>query len=302
MKLNASRYINIKTTNIYNKYTLNNIKICLLSDIHIGKLTNRKDLESLIKILSTSNIDYIVISGDLIDTPSIIDKYSDLILDFLKRLGEIAKTFIGIGNHDYIDYSKNKKYNYDKEFFSKINKLANVYLLDDNTYTDNNIHIVGITLKYNYYEDYKDKENIYSFIDDIKNKYNLYKHMPNKLKIAIIHSPEIFNEKIVFEYLKDFDLILSGHMHCGLLPYFLDNKNKTNGLITPKKKLFPKYVKGLKTLGTTSIITSSGFEKLSKTQGLIFRPFNIFYYKNIDFINVSKNNKNEIIDEQIFKI
>lgn len=51
---------------------------------------------------------------------------------------------------------------------------------------------------------------------------------------------------------KDFDLILSGHVHGGIIRLF------DVGILDPARKLFPKYDKGLYKVKNTQLYVSTG--------------------------------------------
>ena len=54
----------------------------------------------------------------------------------------------------------------------------------------------------------------------------------NKIKIVLCHSPINISNKDVSNELKDFNFIFCGHMHNGMMPYYLDKIIKGNrGLI-----------------------------------------------------------------------
>ena len=61
---------------------------------------------------------------------------------------------------------------------------------------------------------------------------------------------------------------------------------KSYGIIDPNKKLFPKYVYGLKQINKTNLITTSGITVLSHSNSLKF--LNFIYSSEIVTINLQK--------------
>ena len=110
------------------------------------------------------------------------------------------------------------------------------------------------------------------------------KQMPiikNKYNILLIHTPLYLREMYDELSLSKFNLVLSGHTHGGLLPYFIKGHR---GLIDPCKGLFPAYVRGYHHYKNTDFIISSGIIKFSNTSGFLER-FNDIYPMSITIIN-----------------
>ena len=57
----------------------------------------------------------------------------------------------------------------------------------------------------------------------IKKNKKLTTNLPIKVpKVSLIHSPTRLTEKEVLEHLKEYDLLLSGHTHGGMVPKILE--------------------------------------------------------------------------------
>ena len=86
---------------------------------------------------------------------------------------------------------------------------------------------------------------------------------------------------------KEYDLVLSGHMHNGLILRILDKIIKNNyGLISPDKRFFAKNTRGkIKTKYYTIIITG-GITKLSPSSTKILSKLNGLYPISINKITV----------------
>ena len=210
-----------------------------IGDIHYNETTSTKKLEYIKYAIEDAHPDYIFITGDLLDRPKITKNKEKikLLVSWLNSLGNIAKVFISLGNHDIILEE-------DYKFFNKLNDINNIYVLNNQSYEDKNIFISGFTLPTNYYYNIEKHEDENALLETLQNNFNLVTNLPKKkYKVALIHSPILLSEKKVVEKLKEYDLILSGHMHNGLIPRILDKIIKNNyGLISPDKRFFAKNI------------------------------------------------------------
>lgn len=254
-----------------------------IGDIHYNETTSAKKLEYIKYAIEDAHPDYIFITGDLLDRPKITKNKEKikLLVSWLNSLGNIAKVFISLGNHDIILEE-------DYKFFNKLNDINNIYVLNNQSYEDENVFISGFTLPTNYYYNIEKHEDENALLETLQNNFNLVTNLPKKkYKVALIHSPILLSEKKVVEKLKEYDLILSGHMHNGLIPRILDKIIKNNyGLISPDKRLFAKNTRGkIKTKYYTIIITG-GITKLSPSSTKILSKLNGLYPISINKITV----------------
>lgn len=254
-----------------------------IGDIHYNETTSTKKLEYIKYAIEDAHPDYIFITGDLLDRPKITKNKEKikLLVSWLNSLGNIAKVFISLGNHDIILEE-------DYKFFNKLNDINNIYVLNNQSYEDEKVFISGFTLPTNYYYNIEKHEDENALLETLQNNFNLVTNLPKKkYKVALIHSPILLSEKKVIEKLKEYDLILSGHMHNGLIPKILDKIIKNNyGLISPDKRLFAKNTRGkIKTKYYTIIITG-GITKLSPSSTKILSKLNGLYPISINKITV----------------
>lgn len=279
MKLLTTRY-NIST----NK--LNKLTIVHLSDIHFHHTYNKKRFDIILENILKLNPNYICITGDIVDNRYVLDNEIDrkTIIDFIKKLSEIASVILVLGNHEmeYHGYKTidMKKYYEIKEHFKKID---NVIVLDNKTYINDNINFIGYNPPLNHYKNKEKDMNI--LVDDFNNQeFNIN---PNSYNILLIHTPKDLFKENVYNKLNNFkniDLILSGHTHGGLIP---NNIKGHFGLISPGKQLFPKNVRGILIKENQTLIISSGIIKLSHASS-IFRYFNNIYNMQINEIIITK--------------
>ena len=254
-----------------------------IGDIHYNETTSAKKLEYIKYAIEDAHPDYIFITGDLLDRPKITKNKEKikLLVSWLNSLGNIAKVFISLGNHDIILEE-------DYKFFNKLNDINNIYVLNNQSYEDENVFISGFTLPTNYYYNIEKHEDENALLETLQNNFNLVTNLPKKkYKVALIHSPILLSEKKIVEKLKEYDLVLSGHMHNGLIPRILDKIIKNNyGLISPDKRLFAKNTRGkIKTKYYTIIITG-GITKLSPSSTKILSKLNGLYPISINKITV----------------
>lgn len=274
------------------KKKIKNKKIFLISDLHIGKKFNIKKLDLIKKEIKKEKPDYICIPGDIIDNTNIINTYEELIISFFKDISYI-KVVIALGNHDIcklIRDKEGKRWEYDKrnDFFNKIKSIKNIHLLENEIYTDNDISFIGLSLSYEYYK--LSGESINVLVKELNN-INL-KIDKDKYNVLLCHSPQrLIHEKIKkIKLMENIDLILSGHMHNGMVHPIMEIIWKGNrGVITPTKELFPKakLTRGRVKIGEKVLIISGGITKLSHSSARLISPLNCLYPSNIEIININ---------------
>jgi len=296
-----SNVLKVRFSKIYNPKVVSDIKIASVSDIHLCD-SNSKDITSIVNILKRINPDYICFLGDFINYPIDINSYIIVSqIDFLiESASSIAPTFIILGNHDYIEV--NKKHNVDIKalnFFKKFDSLENVYVLDDKIYFDDRIFIAGYTQKVDAYYGYNNlkKENPEAFYQDLVKKHDFFPVLKQTVPtVFLTHSPEPIHDKTNEDLLKDYDLILTGHYHNGCVPAFLDDiLPKNMGLSTPRKRFFPRYVRGIRKLNAkTFLIYNGGWTKIHKCAVKLLQPLDKICNRQIDVTTLTSNIDNEI--------
>ena len=87
-----------------------------------------------------------------------------------------------------------------------------------------------------YYDKRESKDELKEYLKVLK------KVDSKKYNILLLHSPInlIENKKISLDCFKNYDLILCGHMHSGLIPKVF-RKKIGMGLVGPHNNFFPKY-------------------------------------------------------------
>ena len=210
-------------------------RIAQISDLHNAEFGERN--EKLIQLLSQSDPDIIVITGDLIDS-----RHTDIeiALDFARQASKIARVYYVSGNHEArIPEYENLKIGLVK---------AGVVILENQkvqiTREGETITLMGIDDP-SFQEDYLfgDSESVArQAIENLQNESDEY-------TILLSHRPELFDLYVETEM----DLVFSGHAHGGQfrLPF-------VGGLVAPNQGLFPKYDAGQFTEENTTMIVSRG--------------------------------------------
>lgn len=285
------------------------INIFLISDIHFAPKVTPAILEKLVIAAKSKNPDYILIPGDLVDHLDTIKDESefDRLLAWLEQLGQIAPTIIGLGNHDFyrIDHDRKPsffgrhrwKIEQPNFLIEKINKIANVHMLDNSSYEDDKVYIFGFTQSPEYYGlDNCEEERIRSSIEDSGIMLHDLRQIPaeklhqlpeHKIKLALVHSPfRLFRDDIA-ECFKDFDFTISGHTHNGAVPPILhDFWRSDRGLSAPGNAEFmPEHARA--GLYDTHLICGAVTTISSATRKLRF--LNAAFPINIATLEISKN-------------
>lgn len=254
----------------------NNYKILQLSDLHSKEFgeNNKNLLDAVEKI----NPDLILATGDMftVSDISINMNVEDLVpYQLLSQLAPNYKIIYVSGNHeegkdiiyngdDYAsrDRSKNNAYN---RYRNKLESLGVTFVensstniaLNTNTNTDNNANTNKNTSNndnfinvYGVYYESMEKDEYYQSITLDKTKFN----------IMLCHDPKYFD---TFANM-GFDLVLSGHVHGGIIRLPL-----IGGLLSPDRTFFPKYDKGIYKINSSYMNVSAGLG-----DSIIKRTFN----------------------------
>ena len=269
---------------------INKVKIGILSDIHFYDGYNIKILDKVEKQILEEQPNYVLIPGDILDRSNY--PYEG-VLNFFKNIAKITKVIIILGNHDIYKKAGKRKivYEMNEEFVNAIKNEKNLYFLEDSTYIENNICFYGFSLPIEHY--YKRKEKYEDFVKEVnKLKTKLSK---NNYNIILFHSP--IN---IYKYIKNNpnsnlalgDLIISGHMHIGCLPYSITNPInklfKTNrSIVSPEKELFPNYSQG-RVYKIRDGIIYEGLSKLSYSTRALHK-LDFIYHKKVKFIEIEKS-------------
>lgn len=245
--------------NIKSEKCTDNFKIVQLSDFH------SKPFEKVIEKVKEERPDIICITGDFINDKG---KNKDKMLEYGKRLVEIAPVYYITGNHerrlDYFDF-----------LMSELKEIGFNVLLNEAAENEH-CTILGLDENQADFSDYKARRNGTFKYKDMKPYFdNLSK--ADDFKIVLSHFPENFEGIKELNYSQyDFDLQLSGHAHGGqwIFPFI-------GPLFSPGQGVFPKYARG--SFGERpKLIVSRGL-------GNSEFPLRLFNHPEIVVVNVYKN-------------
>lgn len=211
-------------------------RIAQISDLHNAEFG--KNNAELLKLLSESRPDIIVITGDLIDA-----NHTDvrIALGFVQESVRIASTYYVTGNHE----AASPQYDTLKAGI----EAAGVIVLEDETvYIEQDgetISLLGLADP-----DFTIRGDMFGEIPAmVSTKLRNLVDDESGYAILLSHRPELFETYVD----SGIDLVFSGHAHGGQfrLPFI-------GGLVAPNQGLFPKYDTGLYTDGGTSMVVSRG--------------------------------------------
>jgi len=202
------------------------LKVALISDLHLGELIGNDRLDKLVSQVNSLDADVVLIAGDLVDS-SLEPVIKDNMLLKFKNMKSQFGTYFATGNHDYFGGEASK--------LSELAQENNITVLRDNSILVNDeFYIIGrediVSERFN--SERVPLETIVSTIDK------------TKLSIVMDHNPE--NVKDSED--NNIDLQVSGHTHGGQV--FPGN------IIT--NALFPIDY-GYGKFSDTNVVVSSGF-------------------------------------------
>ncbi len=228
----------------YEKFRLDgiteNIKVLQLSDLH--KKQFGKGNKRLIKKIKELSPDIIIMSGDMVSRDSEdFDGYESL-LDGIKDY----RIFACFGNHET---------DMPAEMLERYLKISDRYgvktLVNEFARLENGLNIAGLAVEREYYRNSDGSyRNLKEYtIADMKKA--LGEHSFPVVLLA--HNPLFFGVYADWGA----EIIFSGHVHGGVvrLPF-------VKGLLSPERKLFPKYSEGTYRKKNSVMCVSRGLGKL----------------------------------------
>lgn len=274
------------------------IHIKILGDLHHYDSFDNIKLEKIAEELQQTPTDYVCIAGDLIDSTKYLytnSEKKEKLLEWLRKICSQYKTFLTFGNHDFTFYQGLKRTkDENKEFFQELASIPGLHVSHYQPYyEDDSVIIYQLELNYDYYYHDNGFENVDVLIEVLEEQKEQMQNLDKeKIKILMVHSPQRMTNPKVLEYVKEFDFIISGHMHNGLVPTFLTNLLPgTRGLISPYKKPFAKHARGVETIhiGDKEIkmIITGGITKLQNCAPFRLRKLNHFYPMQMDEIIIN---------------
>lgn len=211
--------------------------IAQVSDLHNAEFGENN--AKLLKLLSESKPDIIVITGDFIDA-----SHTDvgIALGFAQESVKIAPTYFVTGNHE----ASSPQYDTLKSGL----EAAGVIVLEDEAVSlernGESIALMGLADP-----DFTVKGDMFGEVPAMVSTKleNLNDGEGGGYTILLSHRPELFETYVG----SGIDLVFAGHAHGGQFRLPL-----IGGLIAPNQGLFPKFDAGLYTDGSTNMVVSRG--------------------------------------------
>lgn len=237
------------------EYFGGDIKIAHISDVH--KRRFGKDNFRICRLIHRENPDIILITGDLVSRTETDFSVTAKMLSCLCR---IAPVYMIYGNHERKLPAELKR-----EFFRMI-KRTGVELLKNNSeeieIRGRHFYIFGLMENYRVYKNRGSYRNLAGITPEDIN--NLLGKCPDGETILLAHNP--FFAEAYSHWGAEYTL--SGHVHGGVIRLF------GKGILSPERKLFPPYSKGVYEVGRMKLLVSGGLGKLR-----LFNPPEIVIYK-----------------------
>lgn len=219
-------------------------KILLIADLH--KKRYGENFNNLMNSVLAAEPDYIFFSGDLYskDETDLLPKAA-----LMKRLKEAAPVYYVLGNHEIRNMDNCEALCYKLESMG-INVLRNdmMRIYENGAY----INVYGTQLPISCYINRKGRySNLKEITADDLDRY-LGKARENEFNMLISHNP--FFLEAYAEW--GADMVFAGHCHggCVRLPF-------VGGILSPERKFFPKYTKGIYRCGKTVMALTAGLGK-----------------------------------------
>ena len=281
---------------IYSNKILSNKKILLVSDIHKQKDSKERHLLLIKKKLGNEfeKLNYIIIPGDIVndikdlESTSFRSELREYLIDFTAS----KKTIISVGNHDRMTLLSNKWTAGNSELiYQTLENMPNIKILKNGeNIIDGEIEFSSFAPNIKYYTE--QKEGIEVFKKDFFENYNKNLFHPENYNIFLIHEPQsiIKLSKLGRECIQpNTDLVVSGHMHNGLLPNILHPFFKNRGLLSPQFELFPEFAQGTYQIGDTNFIMGGAVNTRVETPII-----NFLYGYNATVIDLKNPEKTKI--------
>ena len=233
------------------------IKIAHISDLHKRKFG--VDNYKISDKVGEKSPDLIVVSGDIVSRD---EKEFSAVENLLRRLSKIAPVYMINGNHEnslpediYLDF---------EAMISRTNVKILSNKCEDVNINGRNLKIYGFEPSETTYiknERYKNLDKI--TLSDMNETIG---KCPSGEVLLIAHNP-LFGE-VYSQWGADFTF--SGHVHGGAvrIPF------TKIGVLSPERKFFPKYSKGVYNIGKMRLLVSAGLGKLR-----LFNPPEIVFYE-----------------------
>lgn len=204
-------------------------RFVLLSDLHNKQFG--RDNDKLYQAICNNNPDGILIAGDMITAK--IGRDMTATLNFIKRLSEKYPVYYGQGNHEYrMELYPDTYGDMYKELITGLNACKTEIMKNcHKTLPEYGIAIYGLSIERKFYKRFSRMNMEKDYIANLLGRPN-----NNCFNVMLAHNPDYYESYDKWGA----DLVLSGHVHGGLMRLPL-----LGGVVSPAFRLFPKYDGGL---------------------------------------------------------
>lgn len=219
-------------------------KILFLTDLHNNSYG--KENVRLLKAVRSQNPDLILIGGDMLVGKA--GKSTKIAEDFVGQLADICPVYYATGNHEQRMKLYPETYGVGFQEYKEALIKKRICFLEnehiDLLWDDCPVQIHGLEIPVEAYKKFRKTSLSFEQVAE-----RIGQADSSKYQILLAHNP-IFADT----YMKwGADLILSGHLHGGLVRI-----PGLGAVITPQFRLFPKYSGELTVKDSTSIVVSKG--------------------------------------------
>jgi predicted MPP superfamily phosphohydrolase len=219
-------------------------RMAVIADLHCHEYGENN--ERLLDTIKKQKPDAILIPGDMIISAH-TEKY-EIALRFLQKVSEIAPVYFSNGNHESrIDRPQSPYYEFYQAYRNQVEK-AGVHILNNEkevcTISGNNCIIYGADIPLDCYQKGKINPLPVGFLEEKLGVCDC-----DRFSVLLAHNPTYCDDYASWGA----DLILSGHMHGGLVRI-----PGMGSVISPQFKLFPKYDAGRFCINHSTAIISKG--------------------------------------------
>ena len=264
-------------------------KVLFLSDLH-NRVYGRHN-ERLLQAVREEKPDLILIGGDmLVGKP---DEPFDTALEFVSQLPSICPVYYANGNHEGRMKEEPGKYGNAYTDYRKALEKCGIRLLENDiahlNLNGQKTEICGLEFPvYTYRKFHRscmDKNDIADYLSHFHTSDDMTAETPGKVPdqytILLAHNPAYMDAYLEWGA----DLVLSGHLHGGLVRI-----PGLGGIVTPQGFFFPKYSGEMTREGEQTVIVSRGLG----SHTLNIRLFNVPELISIHLIPASKNSCNDL--------
>lgn len=290
-------------------YNNSDKRLLIVSDIHDQKNVSKEIFKLIYRYAKIYKPDYVIFPGDIFENDSIIDDKKEIsfFVSLITSLAQVSKVIIIPGNHDIhnlniktLFFKNSKESNKIINFLESLNKIKNVYFLNNEQINLDGINFLSFCPSYKTYELGISKKAVELFMNEYIN--SSLKMNENEYNILLSHNPLPFVTSDEYKKIDDFnyktDLIISGHLHGGYIPKFMYNKLKSTNVglfFYPLAFPYPGLpCRGVYDVGRGKLFISKGYRKWTANIP-IFNLFEKFTANDVEELTLTHEEKQKVL-------